>query len=59
MAPAELDQIAVAPIGRVLVSWIFPPSDMVVGMASENTEAKSPHAPSPDLPHLMLVGTKA
>ena len=54
-----LDQFDVAPIGRVLVSWVFTPSDMVVSMASENIEAKSPHAPTPDLPHLMPVGTKA
>ena len=51
MVPGELDQIGVAPTGRVLVSWVFPPSDMVVGMASESTGAKSPHAPTQDLLH--------
>ena len=55
MAPAELDQIGVLPINRVLASSIFPPSDMVVGMALESTGAKFHHVPTPDLPHLMLV----
>ena len=48
MAPAELDQIGVLPIGRVLASLIFPPSDMVVDMALESTGAKSPHVPTLD-----------
>ena len=48
MAPTELDQIGVAPVGRVLAFWVFPPSDAVVGMALESTGAKSPHVPTPD-----------
>ena len=55
MAPTELDQIGVPPTSRVLASWTFPPSDMVVGMALESTGAKSPHAPTPDLSHLTPV----
>ena len=48
MALVEPDQIGVAPIVRVLVSWIHPPSDMVVDMALESTIAKFPHVPAPD-----------
>ena len=48
VVPAEPDQIDVAPISRVLVSWIHPPFDMVVDMALESTRAKFPHVPTPN-----------